>query len=81
MSNQPKYHAFTVRERGNGRKAIWTRIGVVWAHEKSAGLNLELEALPVTFDGRIVLLPPKGRDVSGNTSAAFGSDDETPFDA
>ena len=78
MSNSPKYHAFTVRDRGNGRKAIWTRVGVVWAHDKGAGLNLELEALPFNFDGRLVLLPPK--DKTGNGApAAFDGDEPAPF--
>ena len=67
MSNTPKYHAFTVRNRGKDKKAIWTRIGVVWAQEKSQGLNIEIEALPLNFDGKIVLLPPKEKSASGDS--------------
>ncbi len=67
MSNAPKYHAFTVRERDKGKKAVWTRIGAVWAHEKGGGFNLELEALPFNFDGRLVLLPPKSDSQPGDT--------------
>ena len=59
MSNTPKYNAYTVRNRGKDKRAIWTRIGVVWAQEKGQGLNIEIEALPLNFDGRIVLMPPK----------------------
>ena len=56
MSNKPKYYAFSVKDRGRGKTAIWTRIGAVWAHEKGQGLNIELEALPLNFDGKIVLM-------------------------
>ena len=59
MSNQPKYHAFSVRDRGKDKKAVWTRIGAVWAQEKGQGLNIEIETLPLDFDGKIVLMPPK----------------------
>lgn len=60
---KPAYHAFAVRERQNGKKAVWTRIGAVWAHkvrdDGKEGFSLELEAIPVNFDGRIILMPPK----------------------
>ena len=65
MSNKqkPAFHAFSVRERENGKKAVWTRVGAVWAHKEreggKEGFNLELEAIPVNFDGRLVLMPPK----------------------
>lgn len=59
MNNKPSLHAYTVRERGKNQKAIWTRIGVAWAHEKGNGYSLELEAVPVNFDGRLVLMPPR----------------------
>jgi len=58
MSTQkPTLIAYAVKERGKGRKPIWTRIGAAWPHGKSTGLSIELEALPL--DGRVVLLPPK----------------------
>jgi hypothetical protein len=62
MSNKPNYYAFSVKDRGRGKTAIWTRIGAVWAHEKGQGLNIELEALPLNFDGKIVLMPPKSEE-------------------
>ena len=58
MSTQkPTLIAYAVKERDKGRKPIWTRIGAAWPHEKSPGLSILLEALPL--DGRVVLLPPK----------------------
>ena len=58
MSNKkPTLIAYSIRERGEGQKAIWTRIGAAWPHGNGNGLNIQLEALPL--DGRIVLTEPK----------------------
>jgi hypothetical protein len=54
---KPKFYAYTVKSRGDDKKAIWTRIGAAWEHGKGGGLNVELEALPL--DGKLVLMPPK----------------------
>jgi hypothetical protein len=59
MSNKkPTLIAYSVRER-EGQKAIWTPIGAAWPHGTGAGLSIQLEALPLNFDGRIVLTEPK----------------------
>lgn len=58
-NNTPTLYAYAVKERGKRQKAIWTRIGAAWSHENSGGFTLELEALPINFDGRLVLMPPK----------------------
>jgi hypothetical protein len=60
--NQPAYIVFGVQERDRGQKAIWTRVGVVFKHREGEGLNQTLQALPINFDGRLVLMPPKGDD-------------------
>ena len=57
MSKKPTYIAYTVKGSAKGQKAIWTRIGVAWAHGKGTGLNVQLEAMPV--DGHLVLIEPK----------------------
>ena len=62
MSKRPTLIAYTVKDRGDGQKAIWTRIGAAWPHDKGNGLTLQLEALPLNFDGRIVLTEPKADD-------------------
>jgi len=60
MSNKkPTLIAYSVRERGKGQTAIWTRIGAAWPHDNGNGLSIQLEALPLNFDGRIVLTEPK----------------------
>lgn len=56
-NNKPTLIAHTVKNRGRGQKAIWTRIGAAWPHSTGIGLSIELEAFPV--DGRLVLVPPK----------------------
>jgi hypothetical protein len=63
MSNTPKLYAYTVKDRGQGKKGIWTRIGAAFAHEKSGGFTIELDALPL--DGKIVLMPPKAAEANG----------------
>jgi hypothetical protein len=59
-NNKPTLIAYTVRDRGQGRKAkaIWVRIGGAWPFESGApGYTIQLDALPL--DGRIVLAEPK----------------------
>jgi hypothetical protein len=56
--NPPALVAWHVSERGRGRK-FWNRLGAAWAHKEGEGITLFLDAIPVGFDGRIVLLPPK----------------------
>ena len=67
MSNKPQYDAYSVRNRGKDKSAIWTRIGAVWSQEKGQGLNIEIEALPLNFDGKIVLMPPKSAAPAADT--------------
>jgi hypothetical protein len=67
MSTQkPTLIAYAVKERGKGKKAIWTRIGAAWSHDKGKGFSIELEALPL--DGRLVLMEPQ----QDQTSSADG---------
>jgi hypothetical protein len=60
MSKKPTMIAYTVKERGDGQKAIWTRIGAAWPHGSGTGFTLQLDTLPL--DGRIVLTEPKDED-------------------
>jgi hypothetical protein len=58
MTNaKPYLLAYTVKNRGKNKTAIWTKIGAAWPHANDGGLNIELDALPV--DGRLVLIEPK----------------------
>jgi hypothetical protein len=57
MSKQPTLIAYTLKDRGEGQKAIWTRIGAAWPHGTGNGLSIQLDALPI--GDRIVLTEPK----------------------
>lgn len=59
--NQPDMIVYHVKERGEGKKAIWTRIGVAWKHENGEGFNQRLDFYPAQA-GNIVMLPPKAED-------------------
>jgi hypothetical protein len=80
--NPPKLIAYHVEDRGRGRK-FWTRLGAVWEHKNGEGLTVFLNVLPVDFDGRIVLLPPReeGEEVQGaddgDTADESVAEDET----
>jgi hypothetical protein len=67
-STPPAFIAYAVSERGRGRK-FWTRLGGVYEHRKGEGFNVYLNVLPVDFDGRIVLLPPKADEEQDGTPA------------
>jgi hypothetical protein len=67
-TNKPTLLAYTVKNRGKGQKAIWTRIGAAWPHNSGTGFSIELEALPV--DGRLVLIPPKADEADGPADEA-----------
>jgi len=60
MSNQPTFIAYSVKERGHGKKAIWTRIGAAWPFENGKGFTVQLNALPI--GDRILLAEPKAED-------------------
>lgn len=66
MSNKPTLYAYSVKDRGRGQKSIWTRIGAAWPHEEGKGFSIQLEALPLNFDGRLVLTEPKEAQSEGD---------------
>jgi hypothetical protein len=52
----PSHHVYQVRDRGEGQKGIWTRIGIAWAQKDGKGFNVLLDAVPL--DGRLTLRVP-----------------------
>jgi hypothetical protein len=52
-SKSPSHIAYQVRDRGEGKKSFWTRIGSAWPHADGKGFNLQIEVVPL--DGRITL--------------------------
>jgi hypothetical protein len=56
---KPTFTAYHVTEpREEGGKARWTELGVFFSHKDNQGGTLILDALPINFDGRIVLRAP-----------------------
>ena len=49
----PSHVVYQVRDRGEGQKSFWTRIGAAWAHADGKGFNVQLEVVPL--DGRVTL--------------------------
>ena len=58
MPNDPVLIAYVVKNRP-GKKPRWLRIGVAFPHDKGSGLTVVLNALPLNFDGRVVLVEPR----------------------
>jgi hypothetical protein len=58
LANDPVFIAYAVKDATPKRKARWTRIGVAFPHDRGAGLTVFINALPLQFDGRIVLVEP-----------------------
>jgi hypothetical protein len=45
-SHKPAFYAYSVKDR-TPKDAIWTKIGVAFAHEDGDGFTVHLDALPV----------------------------------
>jgi len=50
---KPPYIAYSVRDRGEGKKAKWTEIGVAFPHRDGKGFDILTDLIP--HDGRITL--------------------------
>jgi hypothetical protein len=78
MSNrQPTLIAYSVKDRGEGQKAIWTRIGAAFPHDNGTGLNVVLDALPI--GSRIVLTEPKAVIRRANFERRLTTPDQAYF--
>jgi hypothetical protein len=60
----PTHTCYTVRDRGEGKKAFWAIIGSAWVN-KDQSLTLRLDSLPL--DGEIVVRLRKSDD-AGRTA-------------
>lgn len=58
-ANRPAYVAYSVRDRGEGKKARFTEIGVVFPHKDGKGFDVLCDALPLS--GRITLRAPDSK--------------------
>lgn len=60
QTKQPALVAYSVEDARKGRKAYWTKIGRLFAHDDAKGFDLVLNALPI--NGRIVIRQEQPRD-------------------
>lgn len=69
MTMKPALIAYSVKNRGKGQAAIWTKIGAAWPHKDKPGFSIELDSVPL--DGRVVLIEPKtGNETDASTPEA-----------
>ena len=52
---KPTFHVYAVK--GEGKRAIWIKIGAAFEHQDGKGFGIDLDALPI--NGRLVLREPK----------------------
>ena len=58
-SRKPALRLYFVIEGQRGRKSRWVPVGAMFIHEDGEGFNIQLNAIPVGFDGRLVARQPK----------------------
>jgi len=67
--NRPSHIVWQVIDAGReDGKGIFRRVGAAWPTKRGTGLNVVLEAFPLT--GRVVLLPPQDDDVERELATA-----------
>ena len=59
MSNKPDFVAYGEKDLGRRNNSILIRIGAAWRHKEGNGVGIQVDALPLDFNGKIVLLEPK----------------------
>jgi hypothetical protein len=58
VAKDPVLIAYSVKDAAASKPASWTRLGVAFPHDRGAGLTVFINALPLDFDGRIILVEP-----------------------
>jgi hypothetical protein len=67
-TNKPTFYVYGEVDRGR-RQPQLIRIGAAWAHKEGTGVGLQVDSLPLNFNGRLVLFEPKDDDKNGDPSA------------
>ena len=58
-NRKPTHFLYFVIDGQRGRKSRWVQVGAMFHHEEGEGFNLQLDAIPVGFDGRLVARQPR----------------------
>lgn len=80
-----KYYEVTVPRSGKDGKTFWRRIGTAFPAKNGEGVNVELDALPLTDkDGRcsFIIRPPQEKAATAQMSDALLSqqlNDDMPW--
>ena len=62
MPNTPSHEVFYVKEaKQEAAEARWIKVGAMWPNQDGKGYNLDLETLPVDFNGRLTARERKER--------------------
>ncbi|MGD9803423.1 MAG: hypothetical protein AB7E81_17820 [Hyphomicrobiaceae bacterium] len=61
IANDPVLFAYSPLKGRNG-KTRWKCLGAAWPHATGAGLTVQLDLVPIHWDGRIILLEPDEHD-------------------
>jgi hypothetical protein len=64
-NNKPTYYVYGEVDRGR-RQPQLIRIGAAWPHKEGTGIGLQIDSLPLTFNGRLVLFEPKDGQNGGD---------------
>jgi hypothetical protein len=54
--SMPTHNVRARTGRKDGDQDILTTVGVAWRHERGDGFNLQLNALPIGFDGFLLVI-------------------------
>lgn len=57
--SRPAISIYHVREGRKGQADLWRCIGAAWPHANGDGFNIEIDALPLNFTGKLVALANK----------------------
>jgi hypothetical protein len=71
-NNKPNFYVYGEADRGR-RPPQLIRIGAAWAHKEGSGVAIQVDSLPLNFNGRIVLFEPKadGRGEGPSDAGSF----------
>jgi hypothetical protein len=65
-SNIPTHKAYNIRDRGEGKKAVWTEVAVGWTN-KDGSLNLVFNLLPLDGKVQVRVYEPRDKEGDANT--------------
>lgn len=78
----PTHEVFSIKEIPSDNtkpRKVWRKVGVAWDHKDGRGISLQLDLVPVQFDGRLVLREPIEEAASSEEDSEPIPDDDLPF--